>query len=534
MHRRIPTRRRWLRRYRRSTLVNGNVCRARPSRHDIDLPARSRAADLTKGSIIDTQWLDATTQAELVRTGEVAPRELVQDAIERIDRLDPVLNAVNHRRFGAALAESETVDASAPFAGVPTLIKGLTAMEGDPNDRGTLVLKDFGSTAKSDAVIARRFREAGFIVVGRSAAPELGIVSTTESKAHGITRNPWRLDLTSGGSSGGAATAVAAGMVPAAHGGDGGGSIRMPAAFCHLVGLKPSRGLISTGPATADRWGHSVPGVLTRTVRDTAGIVDAVSGGEPGDQGRPALIEGGLLGALKRAPTRLRIGFVTCPAGLSAPVDAEVSDAVLDAARLLESLGHTVDSSYPDTMFDPRNIRAFFDSLSVTVAQSIDAIEVEVGRALAFDELDVISRHWERRGREMSGVDLADSLNWLGGLRSRMGNWWASGFDLLLSPVFATTPPKLSWPWSEPGGVEKTIDVLTFTAPINSTGQPAISVPYGFTSAGEPLAVQLVAAFGRDDLLISTAAQIESARPWVHMTPAVADRANFDAEGAGA
>ncbi|WP_072803177.1 amidase [Rhodococcoides yunnanense] len=470
---------------------------------------------------MDTQWLDATAQADLVRTGERSSRELVEDAIERIERLNPTLGAVNNPRYEAALEEADGVDPSAPFAGVPTLLKGLTAMAGEPNDRGNVVLKALGTTATSDAVITTRLKRAGFVILGRSAAPELGVLSTTESAAYGVTRNPWRLDLTSGGSSGGASSAVASGMVPVAHGGDGGGSIRMPAAFCHLVGLKPSRGLISSGPATADRWGHSVPAVLTRTVRDTAGIIDALAGGEPGDQGRPAPIEGGLLGALSREPTRLRIGYVTTPEGSAEPIQQQVADAVSDAARLLEHLGHDVEESYPATMFDPRNLEAFFDSLSVTVVQAVDAIEREVGRTLEYDELDVVTRLWDTRGRQMSGVDLADSLGWLGGLRSRMGQWWASGFDLLLSPVFATTAPTLGWPWAEPGGIEKTVDVLTYTAPINSTGQPAISIPFGFTPAGEPLAVQLVAAFGRDDLLITTAAQIEAARPWAHHVPSM-------------
>lgn len=466
-----------------------------------------------------TQWLDATAQADLVRSGAISPRELVQDAIERIDRMNPTLNAVNNTRFEAALDEADRVDAAAPFAGVPTLLKGLTAMAGEPNDRATTVLKNIGSTARADAVITTRLKKAGFLILGRSAAPELGVLSTTESAAYGITRNPWRLDLTSGGSSGGASSAVAAGMVPVAHGGDGGGSIRMPAAFCHLVGLKPSRGLISSGPSAADRWGHSVPAVLTRTVRDTAGIIDALAGGEPGDQGRPAPIEGGLLGAMTREHQRLRIGYVTTPNGLTEPVHPQVADAVLDAARLLESMGHHVEAAYPATMFDPRNLEAFFDALSVTMVQAVDGIEAEVGRKLAFDELDAVTRLWDTRGREMSGVDLANSLAWLAGLRSRMGMWWDSGFDLLLSPVFATPPPPLSWPWNEPGGIKKTVDVLTFTAPINSTGQPAISIPFGFTPDGAPLAVQLIAAFGRDDLLISAAARMEIARPWAHLVP---------------
>ncbi|GAF48309.1 amidase [Rhodococcus wratislaviensis] len=469
---------------------------------------------------IDTQWLDATAQAKLVRAGQKTAVELVEDAIERINRLNPALNAVNHTRFDAARMEAEKLHGTAPFLGVPTLIKGLTATAGDPHDRGIAVLKERGITATTDGAIVRRFRAAGFVVVGRSAAPELGLVSTTESKAHGITRNPWRTDVTSGGSSGGASSAVAAGMVPAAHGGDGGGSIRMPAAFCHLVGLKVSHGLISSGPQTPDRWGHSVPGVLTRTVRDTAGIIDAVSGATPGDRGRPRLPDGSLTSAVSRDPGRLRIGYVSAPPERPEAVEQPVREAVADAALLLAKLGHDVEPAHPDSLFDPHNLTAFFDALSVTVAQAVDTIEDEVGRPLEADELDRVVRFWERRGREMSGVDLADALNWLGGLRARMGAWWAGGFDLLLCPVFASPAPGLSWPWTEPGGIQKSVDVLTFTAPFNSTGQPAISVPFGIGSDGRPLAIQLVAAYGHDDLLISVAAQIERSQPWAHLTPA--------------
>ncbi|TYB49776.1 amidase [Actinomadura chibensis] len=466
--------------------------------------------------------VDAVGQAELVRRGEATPEELVQAAIERIEATDARVNAVVHRRYERALDAARETVPGAPFAGVPMLVKALNDSAGDPADLGSAWVARFGRTARADSTINRRLAGAGFIVVGQTSTPEFGLVSVSESKVHGITRNPWRLDLTSGGSSGGASAAVAAGMVPAAQGGDGGGSIRMPAAFCHLVGLKPSDGRISAGPGVPSRWGHSVPAVVTRTVRDTAAILDAVSGGAPGDTGRPpALPDGGLAGLVGRDPDPLRVGVLAHAPEHAPQVVPVVRDAVLDMADLLDGLGHRVEESHPDALMDPLCLPMFFDALSVTAAQDVAALAAELGAEPGPADLDAITWFWVNRGREISGLDLADALTWQGRLRARMARWWTGGFDLLLSPVFATPPKPVSWPWVEPDGIQASVDVLTFTAPFNTTGQPAVSVPATVTDAGEPIGVQLVAAYGREDLLVSVAAQIESARPWAHLRPPV-------------
>jgi amidase len=311
-------------------------------------------------------------------------------------------------------------------------------------------------------------------------------------------------------------------MIPAAQGGDGGGSIRMPAAFCHLVGLKPTVGRISSGPARPDMWGHSVPSVLTRTVRDTAAILDAVAGPAPGDRGVPLQPpEGGWAQAARRDPGSLRIGVLDRAPEHAPQVAPVVADSVRDVAKLLQGLGHRVEDGHPEALMDPLCLPMFFDALSVTVVQAIDALAAELGGPPGPDDLDVITRFWERRGREITGVELADALTWQDGLRARMATWWGSGFDLLLSPVFATPPKPVSWPWKEPDGVRLSVDVLTFTAPFNTTGQPAISVPAAITGAGEPIGVQLAAACGREDLLLAVAAQIEAERPWAGLRPPV-------------
>ena len=466
----------------------------------------------------DTRWLDATGQAALVRSGDVPPAELVQDAIERIERLNPVLNAACYQRFEQALEQARTQPRDAPFAGVPTLIKHLEACAGEPHDWSTEVLKAAGAVAAEDSVIARKIRQAGFISVGRSNAPEFGLASTTESRAYGVTRNPWRTDLTSGGSSGGASAAVASGMVPAAQAGDGGGSARIPASFCNLVGLKPSLGLVDVG-SHGDRWGHSVPSVLTHTVRDTAGIFDAISQCmEPGSNRVPPRGDG-LLDALRRQTSPLRIGFLAQAPDHATPLHSAVRDAVLSTAKLLEDAGHSVEESSPEALSDPRILELFFDALSVTVAQDVDSVREQLGRHLPIGDFDPVTAHWDRRGREISGLALARALSWQNQFRARVGQWWADGFDLLLTPVFATPPRPLGWPWATSASIQESIDVLTYTAPFNTTGQPAISVPATITTQNEPIGIQLAASYGREDLLVQVAGQLESLRPWSHRHP---------------
>lgn len=465
--------------------------------------------------------LDATAQADLVRQGQATPRELVEAAIERIEKVEGEINCITHRRYDEARADADSVDPSAPFAGVPCLTKSLNESAGDPANLGSIWPARHQRRAATDSLIVKRLRNAGFVMVGQASSPEFGVLSVSETKLHGITRNPWRPDLTSGGSSGGASAAVAAGMVPVAQGGDGGGSIRMPAAFCHLVGLKPTAGRISAGPGASTRWGHSVPAVVTRTVRDTAGVLDAVSVSSPADAGRiRPLPEGGLAAQVDREPRRLRIGVMEQAPGHAPQVVPAVRAVVRQTADLLAALGHDVVAEHPEAMDDDRCMPMFFDALSVTVVQTIAMLSREIGPPEPGD-LDPVTEHWERRGRQITGVELADALSWQGAFRARMSAWWESGFDLLLTPVFATPPKPVSWPWNEPDGVQASIDVLSFTAPFNTTGQPAIAVPSTITDDREPIGIQLVAALGREDLLVAVAGQLERVRPWAPERPTV-------------
>src|SRR2546427_2545055 len=308
--------------------------------------------------------LDATAQAELVRQRKVSPRELVDAAVARIERLNPKLNAVVTQRFEKARAEAAAPDLPAgPFRGVPFLLKDLICHSaGDPYHAGMRLLRELGWIERYDTHLAARFRAAGFVFLGRTNVPELGPAPTTEPVAYGPTRNPWDTSRSPGGSSGGSAAAVAAGLVPVAHANDGGGSIRIPSSECGLVGLKPSRGRTSLGPDAGEGWGGlSVEHVVARSVRDTAAVLDAVAGYLPGDPytapppARPFRDEAG------GPPGRLRVGLlVKAPAG-QAEVHPECATAARETARLLESLGHRVEGSFPVPLAEDEGGRAAGD-----------------------------------------------------------------------------------------------------------------------------------------------------------------------------
>ncbi|MGZ4807134.1 MAG: amidase, partial [Ilumatobacteraceae bacterium] len=290
------------------------------------------------GIVNDLASLDATAQAELVRSGEASATELVDAAIDAAQRVNPQINAIIHPRYEAALAESES-PGSGPFAGVPMVVKDLgCVMKGEPHHFGNRALKAIGYRSPVDSSLYRRFRAAGFVAIGRTNAPEMGSTITTEPLAYGPSRNPWDLDHSTGGSSGGSAAAVAAGIVAVGHANDGGGSIRVPASECGLVGLKPSRGRVSQAPLIGESWaGATIDGCVTRSVRDTAAVLDAISGYEPGDPytapafGRPLVDEVGA------DPGRLRVGVLDRSPDVPSHPDCEAAVAL--AAKLLESLG---------------------------------------------------------------------------------------------------------------------------------------------------------------------------------------------------
>jgi amidase len=467
----------------------------------------------------DVAWLDATAQAELVRTGQVSAAELVESAITRTEKLNPQLNAVIHERFDKARAEAASLP-DGPFRGVPLMIKDLSAPSaGDPQHNGMRVLRDMGYIAPADNYLVARYRQAGFVAIGRTNTPELGLVPTTEPLSHGATHNPWNLAHTAGGSSGGSAAAVAAGMVSIAHASDGGGSIRIPASMCGLVGLKVSRGRITMGP-DRDETGLGVAHVVARSVRDVAGALDVTHGPAPGDMvvapppSRPYVDEVGA------DPGRLRIGLLAhSPNGELHP-DCET--AVRKTAALLESLGHHVEESHPAPLDRSReNGRAFIARWATNAKLSLITTGRLVGRDLTADDVEPYTWLMAEMANGVTGVDLAMALAASATFTRELSAWWAGGFDLLLSPTLGGPPPRLGELMDPADGGAKITALVPYTTHFNVTGQPAISLPMHWNDEGLPIGVQLAAAYGREDVLFRVAAQLETAQPWAHRRPPV-------------
>jgi amidase len=469
----------------------------------------------------DLARLDATAQAQLVRDGEVSATELVEAAIERIERLNPQLNAVIHERFDKARKEASLV---APgddrvFAGVPFVHKDLDGFtEGDPYHGGVQALKDAGYVADHDSYLAAGLKASGLILVGKTNTPELGLQPTTEPAAYGPTHNPWNLDHSTGGSSGGSAASVAAGLVPIGHAGDGGGSIRIPASECGLVGLKPTRDRVSLGPDEGDAWdGLVVRLVVTRSVRDTAAVLDAVSGPMPGDPSSAPPPERPYADEVGADVGRLRIGVLaTDPTG-NVDTHEDCVAAAEDAGRLLESLGHTVEAAYPPAMGEAEatgHITTFF---LANVARDVDHVGELLGRPVTEDDVEPTTWFVSEGGRGITAAQYLTTKAWLQSWSRRVAEWWGE-YDLLVTPTIAEPPPALgefSGTAENPiRGFAKSAAIVPFAMPFNVTGQPGISVPLFWNDGGLPIGTQLVADLGREDLLIQVAAQLEAARPW--------------------
>lgn len=475
-------------------------------------------------------FLDATAQAELVRRGDATPSDLVDAAIARIARLDATLNAVIHRRFERAHAEAraaETAVERGPFHGVPLVLKDLMGQShGDPLHLGTRVLRDRGFRATHDAYLTAKLRRAGFIVVGRSNTPELGTLPTTEPEAYGPSRNPWNPERSTGGSSGGSAAAVASGMVPVGHANDGGGSIRIPASACGLVGLKPSRGRTSLGPDAGEAMAGLVcEGVVTRSVRDTAAVLDVIAGAMPGDPytapppARPFTQEVGA------AVGPLRIGVLSRLPADQGPLDPECTTAVERTATLLRRLGHQVEPNHPAALDEPEAAHHLSLMFACATARMLDVLAMLAGRPI--DEADVDPLNWAlaQLGRSCSVPQYLAAVEWIHGYTRRLAAWWVEGFDVLVTPTMPAPPQPLGF--FRPTAANH-IEVgaraqrfAAFTAPFNMSGQPAISLPLHWTADGLPVGLQFVGAYGREDLLLRLAAQVEAAQPWSDRRPPV-------------
>ena len=473
---------------------------------------------------------DATSQAQALRSGSVSARELVDAAIAAIERVNPSLNALIHRRFDAARAEARAHDAGrsrAPFAGVPMVVKDLEcAMAGEPMHMGSVFLKHIGHRSTTDSYLARRLRDGGFVVLGRTNTPEFGGTITTEPVAYGPARNPWNPDHSTGGSSGGSAALVAARAVAVAHANDGGGSIRIPASECGLVGLKPSRGRVSKGPDVGESWmGSTIDGVVSRTVRDTAAVLDLLAGYEAGDPYTAPPLARPLAHEVRHAAHGLRIGLLPHPLLPGGLDDPESRASVEEAGRLLEGLGHHVEIAHPPAIGEQRFADLFTTIVAVCTAADLLALERLVGRATRPDEVEPQTAFMRDVGRATTSTDYLLAVAELHQWSRRVVEWWlprdgAKGWDLLCTPTIAGPPPRLGL-LSGPDAMTHLLAILQYTAQFNVTGQPAISLPLHESRDGLPMGVQFVAAPWREDVLVRLAAQLEQARPWIGRVPRV-------------
>ena len=493
---------------------------------------------------------DALALAELVRRGDVSASELLESAIARIELHNPALNAVVRKRYDAARAEALAVDPAAPLAGVPFLVKDLLAtLAGEPTGNGNRVLASMPMPRDSELV--RRWRAAGLVIAGRSNTPEFGLNPYTEPLLYGATRNPWSAAHSPGGSSGGSAAAVAARLVPLASGGDGGGSIRIPASCCGLFGFKPSRGGTPTGPDNGELWqGFAIEHVISRSVRDSAALLDATWGADSGAPYAAPVRARPFLDDVGSAPGRLRIAVCRQPL-FGRTVHADCITALDDGARLLESLGHHVDDAAPPV----DRVACAIDFVTILAGQvraDIEAVSSLAGRRPRAADFEPASYSLGLLGRALSAADYATAARTLQ-LAARTAAPFFERFDVLMTPTMGSPPALIGalqpsvteqrlmrlinaldagWLLKVLGVVkplaEKTFDYIPFTPLFNASGQPAMSVPLHWSTAGGPslpslpslpIGLQFATRLSGDATLFRLAGQLEQARPWFDRVP---------------
>ena len=460
---------------------------------------------------------DATGLAAWVRRGEVQPLELVEAVIARLEQVEPQLNAVAERLYEQAREAALGADAAqGVFAGVPTLIKDLFApVTGAAMTNGSFALGD--ARADMDAEVVTRLRRAGCVFVGTTTAPEFGTSYSTESNRFGATRNPWNTGHSAGGSSGGAAALVAARVVPFAHGNDGGGSLRVPASCCGVFGLKPSRGLLPSGPMVGEGWaGMSTHHCITLSVRDSAGLLDATAGMELGAPYAAPMAAQSYAQALQQAPRPLRIALVEQVGPW--PTSSQSLEAVRQAARLCESLGHRVTPAQLPVVL-PAFLDQVFTIIGASTRNYLDLLGQLRGTPVQPGELEARTRIILRDKGAVSGAQYAAAVEWIHAFGRQMALFMRD-HDVILSPTLTREPAPIGELDLQDDSlrldelIERFHSYSPFTALFNASGQPAMSVPLYWSANGLPMGAHFAARFGEDATLLALAAQLEQAQPW--------------------
>ncbi|HEX4741324.1 MAG TPA: amidase [Caulobacteraceae bacterium] len=462
---------------------------------------------------------DAVGLADLIRRREITASEALEAAIARADAVNPRINAINVPLYERARASVPSAAGDGPLAGVPFLLKDLGAyLAGVPTSAGSKV---FATTpAAGDNAIVTAYGGAGLVIFGKTNTPEFGLEPVTEPELFGPSRNPWDLQRTPGGSSGGAAAAVAAGIVPAAHASDGGGSIRIPASCCGLFGMKPSRGRVSMAPGDEGWGGFSIQHAVSRTVRDSALLLDIVSRPQAGDPYWAEPPERLFAQEVGCEVGQLKVAFTT-QAIASGAIDPLCAEAVRDAARLCEGLGHHVEEIALDWDYEPvREAGGLI--IAANIATLLNNEAARRGREIGEDEVDAYTLALYRRGREMTASDYIRALQTAHAF-GRTAARTFEGFDVLLTSTLGCPPPPVGWlREGGPGEYAKRLfDFMPNTQAFNITGQPAMTVPLVRTAEGLPLGIQFVGQPAGEGVLFRLAAQLEEARPWAFRRPTV-------------
>ena len=465
---------------------------------------------------------DAVGLAGLVRDGEVTPDELLDVALAQVAATDDAIAAVVDVQESVARASIAAELPAGPLAGVPFLLKdlGCEAIE-FPSSMGSGLYRGYRYSYDSELFI--RLRNAGLVTFGRTASPEFGIGPTTEPKVYGRpTRNPWNTNHVAGGSSGGSGAAVAAGVVPAAHGSDGGGSVRIPASSCGLFGLKPTRALLPDGPAAGEGWaGMAIDGFLTRSVRDNAALLDAVAGADLGAPYYAPPLASSFTAAIASPPRRLRIA-VSDRSFTGEPIHADCVAAVQHTAQLFESLGHEVVEAHPPINIE-HFMRAWADIVACGTQLTVAGRIVELGRPLAEDDTDRVTRLACLMGTNVSGAEYLAAVGVVHAVGRVMARFLVP-YDMLLTATLAEPPaligrfdPNREDAWTDfiDYRLHHVLPYCPFTALANGSGQPAMSLPLWWNADGLPVGTQVMARAGDDLTLMQLAAQLEQAEPWV-------------------